>query len=96
MNPVFFMTLVSHILKWYHGISDCTISFVIRSLQVGGGIKTLIAKEISRSNIVPYWFPRVYSLDGLICLRGGHDFHVFNPTTGEFVSLLLCIYGLLV
>ena len=78
-----------------HGISYCTISFVICSLQVGGGFETLITKEISRSNIVPYWFPRVYSLDGLICLRGGHDFHVFNPTTRDFVSLLLLSYPVL-
>ena len=75
-----------------HVISDCTISFIIRSLQVGGGFKTLISKEISRSNIVPYWFPRINSLDGLIYLRGGHDFHVFNPTTGEFVSLPVLSY----
>lgn len=75
-----------------HGISYCTISFVICSLQVGGGFETLITKEISRSNIVPYWFPRVYSLDGLICLRGGHDFHVFNPTTRDALKNNLLTY----
>ena len=75
-----------------HRISDNTISFQIRSLQIGGGFKTLITKEISRSTINPIFFRigSIYSLNGLICLSDGHDFHVCNPTTREFVTLPVC------
>ncbi|XP_030944980.1 putative F-box protein At1g26515 [Quercus lobata] len=71
---------------------DCKISFEIRSLQVGGRFKTLLKKEVFRSNMYSrYWsIGQVHSLGGLICLNDGQDFDVFNPTTGEFASLPPC------
>ena len=66
-----------------HGISYCTISFVICSLQVGGGFETLITKEISRSDIVPYWFPRVYSL-AVVEPEGGERGHLPPLTPPKF------------
>ena len=46
-------------------------------------------KDLYTSNIYPQFrrIGHVYSLDGLICLSDGQGFDVFNPTTGEFVSL---------
>ena len=71
---------------------DCKISFEIRSLHVGGGFKTLLKKDVFRSNMYSRFLSigQVHSLDGLICLNDGEDFDVFNPTTKEFVSLPPC------
>ncbi|XP_030958376.1 F-box protein At2g07140-like [Quercus lobata] len=76
-------------LHTHRNSRDCKISFEIRSLQVGGGFKTLLEKDLYTSNIYPQFrrIGHVYSLDGLICLSDGQGFDVFNPTTGEFVSL---------
>ncbi|XP_075661821.1 putative F-box protein At1g26515 [Castanea sativa] len=81
-------------LHTHRNSRDCKISFEIRSLQVGlgGGFKTLLKKDVFRSNIDSrsWSFGQVHSLDGLICLKDGQDFDVFNPTTGKFVSLPPC------
>ncbi|XP_023924192.2 F-box protein At3g07870 [Quercus suber] len=72
---------------------DCKISFEIRSLQVGRGFKTLLEKDVFRSNMYSRFLMnigQVHSLDGLICLNDGEDFDVFNPTTKELNSLPPC------
>ena len=65
-------------------ISSGVFSLDISSLQIRGGIKTLMTKTLSIS-------PRFAfngSIKGLICFDDAkNNIHVFNPTTGEFVTL---------
>ena len=68
-------------------ISSGVFSLDISSLQIRGDIKTLMTKTLSIS-------PRFAfngSINGLICLdEAKNNIHVFNPTTGEFVTLPPC------
>ena len=58
--------------------SKTMIPYEISSLQIGGGIKTLMIKNISA--IVGRLSVR-YSINGLIFLSDDDDFYVCNPST---------------
>nr|XP_023914353.1 F-box protein At1g30790-like [Quercus suber]POF08269.1 f-box protein [Quercus suber] len=64
--------------------SKTMIPYEISSLQIGGGIKTLMIKNISA---IGGCLSVRYSINGLIFLSDDDDFYVCNPSTGEFVTL---------
>ncbi|KAL4634413.1 hypothetical protein ACB092_04G197500 [Castanea dentata] len=64
--------------------SKTMIPYEISSLQIGGGIKTLMIKNISA---IDGCLSVRYSINGLIFLSDDDDFYVCNPSTGEFVTL---------
>uniref|UniRef100_A0A7N2KZ43 F-box domain-containing protein n=1 Tax=Quercus lobata TaxID=97700 RepID=A0A7N2KZ43_QUELO len=70
-----------------HRISSGMFSLDISSLQIRGGTKTLMTKTVS----IFSRFAFTNSINGLICLNDAeNNIHVFNPTTGEFVTLPPC------
>nr|POE53687.1 putative f-box protein [Quercus suber] len=69
--------------------SKTMIPYEISSLQIGIGIKTLMTKNMSATG---RYLKVTYSINGLIFLTDEDDFHVCNPTTGEFVTLSRLIH----
>lgn len=60
------------------------ISLDICSLQIGGGLKTVMTKTFNYWKFIDFG---QYSINGLICLTDVKNFYVCNPTTEEFVTL---------